>query len=138
MFNLDHITSKNNECHNEKWPYIPDHPYRMLIIGGSGSGKTNPLLNLIKEKDSHNLIDKIYLYLKDINKSKYQFLIKKREGTGIKHSNGSKAFIEYSQYMDDVYNNIDDYNRTRKGKVSILFNKMIADTMTNKIISSHN
>ena len=100
--------------------------------------KNKSILNLIKEKDSHNLIDKIYLYLKDINESKYQFLIKKREGTGIKHSNGSKAFIEYSQYMDDVYNNIDDYNRTRKGKVSILFNKMIADTMTNKIISSHN
>ena len=48
MFNLDHIANENNKEHHEKWPYIPDHPYRMLIIGGSGSGKTNALLNLIK------------------------------------------------------------------------------------------
>ena len=51
MFNVDNITNKNNKDHNSKWPYIPDHPYRMLIIGGSGSGKTNTLLNLIKEQD---------------------------------------------------------------------------------------
>ena len=44
MFNLDDIRNKNNEDHNKKWPYIPDHPYRMLITGGSGSGKTNPLV----------------------------------------------------------------------------------------------
>ena len=50
MFNLDDITDKNNKEQNEKWPCIPDHPYRILIIGGSGSGKTNPLLNLIKNK----------------------------------------------------------------------------------------
>ena len=48
MFNLDHIANENNKEHHEKWPHIPDHPYRMLIIGGSGSGKTNALLNLIK------------------------------------------------------------------------------------------
>ena len=64
---------------NLKWPYIPDHPYRMLIIGGSGSGKTSALFNLIKEQDSGNLIDKDYLYDKDSNELKYQFLIKKRE-----------------------------------------------------------
>ena len=45
MINLDNITNKNNKEHNEKWPYIPDHPYRILIIGGSGSGKTNALIN---------------------------------------------------------------------------------------------
>ena len=50
MFHLDDITDKNNKEQNEKWPCIPDHPYRILIIGGSGSGKTNPLLNLIKNK----------------------------------------------------------------------------------------
>ena len=49
MINLDNITNKNNKEHNEKWPYIPDHPHRILIIGGSGSGKTNTLLNLIKK-----------------------------------------------------------------------------------------
>ena len=74
----------------------------MLIIGGSGSGKTNALFNLIKAEDSDSLIDKIYLYDKDLNDLKYQFLIKKREDVGIKHFNDSKAFSEYSQCMDDV------------------------------------
>ena len=60
MFYLDDIKNENNKSHNKEWPYIPDHPYRMLIIGGSGSGKTSALLNLIKEQDSDNLIDKIY------------------------------------------------------------------------------
>ena len=55
--------------------YIPDHPYRMLIIGGSVSGKTTALLNLIKEQDSDSLIDKIYLYTKDLKERIYQFFI---------------------------------------------------------------
>ena len=59
MINLDSITNENNKKHNKKWPYIPDHPHRILIIGGSGSGNRNTLLNLIKEQ---NDIDKIYLY----------------------------------------------------------------------------
>ena len=92
-------------------PFIPDHPYRMLIIGGSGLGKPNALLNLIKEQDN---IYKIYLYAKDLSEPKYEFLIKKLENVGIKHLNDSNAFIECS--MDDVYNNIDDYNSSRKGK----------------------
>ena len=71
MFNLDNTTNENNEDHNKKWPYIPDHPYSMLIIVGSGSGKTNTLLNLIKEQDSDSVIKKIYLYAKDLNKPKY-------------------------------------------------------------------
>ena len=99
MFNLDNITNENNKKHNEKWPNIPDHPYKMLIIGGSGSGKTNALLNLVKEQDNDILIDKIYLYAKDSNEPKYQFLIKKREEVGINHLNDPKAFIEYSTYM---------------------------------------
>ena len=73
MINLDSITNENNKKHNEKWPYIPDHLYRILIIGGSGSGKTNKLLNLIKEQD---YIGKIYLYAKDLSKPKHEFLIK--------------------------------------------------------------
>ena len=56
MINLDNITNKNNKERNEKWPYIPDHPHRILIIGGSGSGKTNTLLNLIKEQDNDDLL----------------------------------------------------------------------------------
>ena len=76
MFNLDRFTNENNEDHNKKWSYILDHPYRMLIIGGSGSGETNELINLIKEQDSDELIDKIFLYPKDLNEPKYQFTIK--------------------------------------------------------------
>ena len=132
MFNLDDITNEHNKEYNKKWPYIPDHPYRKLIIGGSGSGKTNVLFNLIKEEDSGNLIDKIYLYARGLNEPKYQFLIKKRENAGIKHLDDSKVFTEYSQCMDDVYNIFDHYNLNRKRKILIVFDDMIADIMTNK------
>ena len=135
MFNLDDVTNKDNEEHNLKWSYIPDHSYRILIIGRSASGKTNTLLNLIKEHDSDNLIDKIYLYAKDLNEPKYQFLIKKREDVGIKHLNNSKASVEYSAYMNDVYNNINDYNPNRKRKI-LVFDGIIADMMTNKKIQA--
>ena len=90
MINLDSITNENNKEHNEKWPYIPDHPYRILIIGGSGSGKTNALLNLINEQYN---IDRIYLYAKDLSEPKYEYLIKKQENAGINHLNDSNAFI---------------------------------------------
>ena len=80
MINLDSITNENNIEHNEKWPYIPDHPYKILIIGGSGSGKTNALINLINEQ---NDIDKIYVYARDLNEPKYEYLIKKREDAGL-------------------------------------------------------
>ena len=73
MINLDDITNENNKEHNEKRPFIPDLPYRILIIGGSGSRKRNAMLNLIKEQDD---IDKIYLCAKDLSKPKYEFLIK--------------------------------------------------------------
>ena len=132
MFNLDDITNEHNEDHNKKWPYIPDHPYRMLIIGGSGSRKTNVLLNLIKEHDGSNSIHKIYLHAKDLHEPKYKFLIKICEDAGIKHLHDPKTFIEYSAYMDDVYNNTDDYNPTRNRKNLTVFDDMIADIMTNK------
>ena len=133
MINLDSITSENNKEHNEKWPYIPDHPYRVLIIGGSGSGKTNTLLHLINEQDS---IDKIYLHAKYLNQPKYEFLIINRENAGIKHCNNPNAFIEYSNAMDDVYKKIDHYNPRRKRKVLIAFDDMIADIMTNKLFQA--
>ena len=129
MISLDSITNKNNKKHNEKWPYIPDHPYRILIIGGSGSGKTSTLLNLINEQ---NDIDKIYLYARDLNEPKYKILIKKREDAGIKHLNDPNAFIECSNTMDDVYENIHDYNPSRKRKILIIFDDMISDIMTKK------
>ena len=126
MFNLNAITNKNNKADDKKWLY------RMLIIGPSGSGKTNALLNLIQKQDNENLIDKIYLYAKDLSAPKYQFLIKKREDAGIKNLNYPSTFIEYSNTMDDVYINIDDYNPRRKRKILIVFDDMIADIMTNK------
>ena len=72
MINLDYITNENSKEHNEKSPYIPNHPYRILIIGGSGSGKTNALLNLINEQHD---IDKMYLYARDLNEPKYDILV---------------------------------------------------------------
>ena len=131
MINLGKIVNNNNEEHNEKRPYIPDHPYRVLIIGGSGSGKTNTLFNLINEQKD---IDKIYLYAKDLSESKYEYLIRNRKNAGIKHLNDSKAFIECSNTMNDVYGNIDNNNLKRK--ILTVFYDMIADIMTNKKFQS--
>ena len=94
----------------------------MLIIGGFGSGKTNVLINLIEEQDSDEIIDKIDLYAKDVNEPKYHFLIKKDVGRcRNKDLNDPKAFIEYSTYMYDIHNNIDNFNLTRNRKKLIVF-----------------
>ena len=114
MINLPTKTTKNNE----KWSYITDHPYRILIINYSGSGKTKTLLNLIN--DQHD-IDKIHLYARDLNKPKYEILIKKREDAGIKHLNDPNVFIECLNTMDGVYENIHDFNSSRKRKILIIF-----------------
>ena len=115
MINLDSITNENNKEHNEKWPFIPDHPYRIMIIGGSGSGKTNALINLINKQ---NDIDKMYLHVRDLSEPKYEYLIKKREDAGIKHVNNPNAFIVCSNTMDDVYEDFDTYNPKRDKKKS--------------------
>ena len=133
MTNVDSIVSENNKNHNKKWLYIPDHPYRILMISGSGSGKTNTLLNLINEQRD---IDEIYLYAKDLSEPKYEYLIKNRENAGIKHVNDSNAFIECSNTMDDIYENIDNYNPSRKRKILIIFDDMITDIMTNEKFQS--
>ena len=99
MINLDSITNENNKERYDKWPYIPDHLYKILITGGSGSGKTNALLNLIKEQDD---IDKNIFYAKDLSEPKYEFLIKKHENAGIKHLSDPNSFTECSNTMDDV------------------------------------
>ena len=90
MINFDDVTKEYIKEHNPDWPQILDHPYRLLVIGGSGPGKTNSLFNLINHQPN---IDKIYLYVKNPNETKYQFLIKKREDFGTKHFNDSKASI---------------------------------------------
>ena len=113
MINLDSITNKNNKKYNEKWPYIPNHPYRIIVIGGSGSGKTNALINLINEQ---NGIDKIYLYARGLSEPKHEYMIKTREDAGIKHLDNSNAFIKCSNTVDDVYQNINDFNPIRKRK----------------------
>ena len=94
--------------------------------GGSGSGTTNALLNLISQQDD---IDKIYLYAKDLSESKYQFLIKKRENAGMKHLNDLNINLKNS--MDDVYEDIDVYNPTRKIKILLVFDDTIADIIIN-------
>ena len=100
MINFDDYVNENKSEHTKSWPYTPDHPYRILIIGGSGSVKANVLLNLIENQPD---IDKIYLDAKDPYEAKYLYLINKREGVGIDHFNDPKAFIEYSNDMHDVY-----------------------------------
>ena len=131
--NFDDQTNENKTEHNLNWPYIPDHPYRILIIGGSGSGKTNALLNLIGNQPD---IDKICLHAKDPYETKYQFLISKRESIGLKHFSDSKAFIAYSNNMQDVYKNIDKYNEDKECKILIAFDDMIADMINNKKLNS--
>ena len=129
MINFDDYTNENLHEKKLKWPYIPDHPYRVLTIGGSGSGKTNALLNLINNQPD---ISKIYLYAKDPYEAKYQYLIYKREKVGLDHFNDAKAFMEYSSDMQDVFKNIEEYNLGKKCKVLIVFDDMIADMINNK------
>ena len=133
MINFDDYVNENKTEDNKNWPYIPDHPYRILIIGVSGSGKANVLLNLIKNQSD---IDKIYLYAKDPYEAKYQYLINKREGVRVKHFNDPKAFIEYSNDMRDVYKNINYYNPAKENRILIVFDDMIADMIHNKKLNS--
>ena len=115
MINFDNYTNENNTEHNEKWPYIPDHPYWILTTGSSGSEKANTLLNFIKEQP---VIHNIYLHAKDPYEPKHQFLINKRESAGL---------ICMCSDMYGVYKSIDEYNSSKKCKVLIIFDDMIAD-----------
>ena len=128
MINFDDYTNANKTQYDDNWPYIPDRLYRILIIGGSGSGKTNALLNLINNQPD---IDKIYLYAKDLYEAKYQLLINTRGKVGLKHYDDPKAFIEYSNYMYDVYKNINEYSTDKDRKILIVFDDMIADMINN-------
>ena len=124
MINFDDYTNENKTEHNENWPYLHDKPYRILITGGSGSGKTNALLNLIENQPD---INKIYLYPKDPYETKYPYLINKIESVGINHFNNPKAFID---------KNINYYNPYKENKMLIVFDYMIADMINNKKLNS--
>ena len=129
MINFYDVIKENMKENNPNWSQIPDHPYRILIIAGSRSWKTDSLFNLINQQSD---IDKIYLYVKDPYEAKHQFSINKRESTGLKHFNDSKAFIQYSNGMDDIYKNIEEYNPNKQRKILIAFDDMIADMFSNK------
>ena len=130
MKNYDQLTEINQNLH---WPYIPDHPHRILIIGGSGFEKINALFNWIKNKRPD--VDKIYLFVKVPFESKYQLLINGRENVGTENLKNAKAFIDYSQTIDDVYENLKDHNPTKKKRVLIVFDDVIADMESNKSIN---
>ena len=123
------LQKKAKKKYNSNWLQTPDHPWKILITGGSGTGEANSLFNLISDLPD---IDKICLYDKDPFESKYQSLINKRESTGLKHLNDFRAFMESSNDMDDIYKNIEEYNSNKKCKILIVFDDMIADMISNK------
>ena len=118
--------------YNRNWPYIPDHPYRILIIVGSWSSETNVLLNLIKHQQPD--IDKIF-YTSNIHLNQSINCLLMKEIVGIEKLKNPKAFINYWQTIDDVYENLEDYNLTKKRGVLIVFDYMIADVEDIKKLS---
>ena len=127
MINFDDYTNENKTEHNTKWSYILDHPCKILIEGGV----PNQEKQITKFKNQHD-IDKIYLYTKDPYQAKYQYSTKKREKADLHHYDDPKAFIEYSNDMQDVYKNISEYNLGQKRKILIVFDVTIADMINNK------
>ena len=123
MIEFDYFTKGNRKKHNPNWRHIPDHPFRLLIIGGLESRKTNTFLNLISHQSD---IDKIYLSTKDPFEAKYQLSTNKCEGAGLKHCSDFIVFIEYSNYIYDIYENIEKYKPDQEGKVLMVFDDMIA------------
>ena len=121
MFNFDCIIKEYIKEHNVNWLKIPDHPYRIFIIGGSGSGKTNALLTLI----NHDQILIRFIYMPKISS----------EGADIRHFNDSEAFIEYLNDMDNIHKNIKEYNTNKKIKILIVFDDMIANMISNKKVN---
>ena len=113
MINFDDFIKETAKEHNPNWPQIPDHLYRILITGSSGSGKTNSLFKLICQQSD---IDKICLYAKNSYKTKYQILINKRESSDLKHLNYFKTYIDFSNDMNDIYRNNEENNPNKKVK----------------------
>ena len=127
MINLADVTKEYIKEHNSNWLIqVPDHSYRILI-----TGKRNSLFNLITHQGN---IDEIHLYCKDPCETKYQFLINNRESASLKSLNHSKAFIEYSIDMDEIYKIIEKYSPNRKCRILIAFDYMIAYMLSKKIL----
>ena len=137
MINFNDVIKEERKEYNSNWPEFPDYPYRIwswrLWIW-----KNKLLFNLISPPSD---IDKTYLYAKDLHKQKYQFSIDNRESTGSNHCTGyrqdstsyrqvqvslndSKGFIEYSNNMDNIY---EEYNPNKKRKILIVFDNIIVD-----------
>ena len=131
MITFDYISQKNIKEHNPNGPQIPNHPLQIWMIAGSGSGKTNALFNLIGHHSDLDML-RIHLYAKDSYRAKYKLLINKCKGVGLNEYNDSKAFIEYSNDMDDIYENIEEYSQDKERKILIVFYDMIADMLFNK------
>ena len=126
MITFGYIPQKNIKEHNPNGRQIPNHPLQIWMIAGSGSGKTNALFNLIGH---HSDLDKIHLCAKDSYRAKYQLLINICEGVGLNEYNDSKAFIEYWNDMDDIYENIEEYSHDKERKILIVFDDIIADML---------
>ena len=107
---------------------------KQIHFFGGGGGGESPILHLINNQPN---IDKIYLCAKDQYEAKYQYLISKRESTGLKHFNDQKAFIKHSNNMQDVYKNIKEYNLRKKRNILIVFDDIIADMINNKELNSN-
>ena len=127
MRNFDELVKTN---HNPNWPYISDNPYRILVLDGWRSDKINALMNLIKYQQPG--IVKIHLHIKNLFQSKYLLLINGGEKAQTRKWKDSKAFIDYWQSIDDVYENLEDYNSEKKRKLLIVFNDITADLEANK------
>ena len=121
--------------YNRNWSYILDHDYRILINGGSKSGKTNVLLNLRKHQLAN--IVKIHLHVKDPFKSKFQLFINVREKVGTKTLKNPKESIDYSQKVHVVCENLKDSNPTKERQVSIFIDDIKAGMKANKNIRSY-
>ena len=119
MINFDDVTKEYIKEHNIIWLQIPDPPIQ----------KIDSWRFLISHQPD---INKIYLYAENLYKGKYQLFINKQENTGLKHFNYSKAFIQYSNHMDNIYKNIEEYCPNKERKIMILREDVIADILSNK------
>ena len=118
MINFDNVTGENIEEHNLNQSQIPDHPYMILIIGSSGSGKTNASLNIINHQS--DIFNKISI------------IINKCESVSLKHLEDPKTFIQYSNDIYDIYKNISEYKPSKKRKILLVFDDMISAMLSNK------